>query len=276
MRRRTSDTLTTMSICFISDLHLGRDPAKTWAEPVTWLTPAEILTRLKRVLLSEQINLLVVGGDMIEHGDAARIDEFVDLMKPIYVPTLVCFGNHDLTMPESMPHWRKAIARWPQATMADAMLPAGEFDVIALNTHWIVDDQVRVDWTPGKPCWPAIIDGQRAWLRETVSDSDRPALLVCHAPVHMVAPGEAPDGMTALRTRAYRDAIEAELVRSGRGERVIGVLSGHIHLASTVHGSAHSPRTLLTSAALSESPCSVRLVRLVDGHLAIRNVSLES
>ncbi len=265
-----------MSICFISDLHLGRDPAKSWAEPVTSLPATEIVARLKRVLLSEKIDLLVIGGDMIEHGDAGRIDEFVDLMRTIYVPTLVCFGNHDLTMPGSLEHWRKSANRWPQATLADAMVTANEMDVIAINTHWIVDDQVRDGWTPGKPCWPAITDGQRAWLRETVADADRPAVLVCHAPIHLAAPGEAPDGMTALRTRAYRDAIEAELVRSGRGERVLGILSGHIHHHSTVHGSAHSSRLLITNAAISEQPCIARVLGIEDGNkLAIRNISLD-
>jgi 3',5'-cyclic AMP phosphodiesterase CpdA len=259
-----------MPICFVSDLHLGRDRSKSWAEPCTAMPMAEIVTRLKHVVVSEKVDLLVLGGDQIEHGSLDHIDEICDLMKLLAVPTMVCMGNHDLTMPGAQERWRAAIARWPDAKLADCVMSGGEIDVIGMNTQWIVNGNTSGCWTPGVPCCPAVTMSQRAWLRETVGDLSRPAFLVLHTPLHLQSPGENPHGTTAVRTQAYRDAVEAELMRSGRPERVVAILSGHIHFPSIVHGQ----RTMITNAAVCEQPSLVRVIGYHDGRLAIRNIAL--
>jgi hypothetical protein len=180
-------------------------------------------------------------------------------------------GNHDLTIPGAEQRWRDAIARWPAARLADCVMSGGEVDVIGMNTQWIVNGQTSGHWTPGEPCWPAVTSSQRAWLRETVGDLSGPALLVLHAPLHLQSPGENPHGPTAVRTSAYRDAVEAELMRSGHPDRVVGILSGHIHLPSIVHT---KQRTLITNAAVCEQPSLVRVIGCHDGRLAVRNIAL--
>lgn len=259
-----------MPICFVSDLHLGRDPSKSWAEPCTAMPMAEIVSRLKHVVISEQVDLLVVGGDLIEHGNLDHINEICDLLKLLAVPTMLCLGNHDLTMPGAEQRWRDAIGRWPEAKLADCVMSGGEVEVIGMNTQWIVGGVTSGHWTPGEPCWPSVTAAQRAWLRETVSDLSRPAILAIHAPLHLQSPGENPHGATAVRTSAYRDAIEAELMRSGHPERVVAIVSGHIHFASIVHGQ----RTMITNAAACEQPSLVRVIGYHDGRLAIRNIAL--
>lgn len=259
-----------MPICFVSDLHLGRDRSKSWAEPCTAMPIAELVTRLKHVVISEKIDLLVLGGDLIEHGNLDHIDDICDLLKLLAIPTMVCMGNHDLTMPGAQERWRDAIARWPEARMADCVMSGGEVDVIGMNTQWIVGGTTSGHWTPGEPCWPAVTTAQRAWLRDRVGNLSRPAFLVLHAPLHLQSPGENPHGATAVRTQAYRDAVEAELMRSGRPDQVVAVLSGHIHFASIVHGK----RTMITNAAVCEQPSLVRVIGYHDGRLAVRNIAL--
>lgn len=260
-----------MSICFVTDLHLGRDAGNAWAEPVCTLPPSELIQRLKHVLIADRVDCLVLGGDLIEHGDVGRIHAVANLFRLIYLPTLICFGNHDLVDPDARAHWQAVLSRWPQAMLADALVDAGEMQVIGMNTHWLVNHQVRDAWQPGVPCLPILTESQRVWLRETVDTLSKPTILALHAPVHAVAMQEPHDGQVAHQTIAYRNAIEAELARMSRGQLVKAIVGGHVHFASIAR---HAQRYLITSSAVGESPACVRLLRWENEVLQIKNVAL--
>jgi len=259
-----------MSLCFITDLHLGRDLTKSWAEPVCMLPASELVQRLKHVLIAERVDCLVLGGDMIEHGDEHHINALVDLFRLIYLPTLVCFGNHDLASADARSSWRAAMTRWPQATLADACVDAGEMQVIGMNTRWLIDHEPREVWSPSAGCLPALSDAQRAWLRETIDTLTRPTAIVLHAPLHTLAMHEPRDGQAAHQTLTYRAAVEAELARAARGHLVKAILGGHVHFASV----ARHERLLITNSAMSETPACVRVLRWLDDGLQMKNIAL--
>ncbi len=201
-----------MLIAQITDTHLGFGPAgQDYNE-----------TRLLRVL--EEIvdgpnrpDLMLVTGDLTEHGDAASYRRLADLFARCPFPCHVLPGNHDD---------RTALSR----AFPDVPTPGGfvQYAVDGLAGLRIL----MLDTTEPGRTGGAFCAARAGWLRDRLDEApDTPTLIAMHHPPIDV-------GIEWIRTnrdeawvRRFADAIE------GHGQ-VRAILSGHVHrpIVSSWHG----------------------------------------
>lgn len=145
------------------------------------LPPGEILydevdTRLHLAETVQQINrmrplpdVVMITGDLVEHGDKASYSHFLELIKPLKMPTYVVPGNHD--NPQIMAEVFAGTSYFPtgDSTFQYAVedLP---FRILALNS--------RSDGTE----LPGFDEHRLNWLRKELGQSDKPTLIALHHP----------------------------------------------------------------------------------------------
>ncbi len=116
-------------------------------------------------------DLVLISGDIVDHGDAAEYAMARALLAELQIPWLVIPGNHD-----DRAAFRAAFADQPYLPRADGPL------------HYVVDDRgpvriVALDITiPGQH--HGLVDGPAiAWLDEVLSAApNRPTILMLHQP----------------------------------------------------------------------------------------------
>ena len=158
--------------------------------------------------LTDEIDAVLVTGDIADHGLAAEYSQARDLLVAFRVPVLVLPGNHD-----ERAHWRAAFTESPHSTEP-------------INTSARVGDAVFAlcDSTiPGRDDG-YLHDSTLTWLDELLDEADASALaaFVCfhHPPVTLHMPY-----LDSIR-QAGADRLEA-LIR--RHPSVVAVLCGHAH-----------------------------------------------
>lgn len=114
-------------------------------------------------------DVVLVTGDLVEHGDAVSYRHFIELIKPLKVPAFVIPGNHDdpRVMQESFAATRHFPVSDPTFQYAVEDFP---FRILALNsrcenTELPGFDQQRLDW-----------------LHQQLSLSGKPVLIALHHP----------------------------------------------------------------------------------------------
>ncbi len=197
----------------ISDLHIGGD----WggADPVAGLT--RVLDAV--FALPDRPDVLLVTGDLVDHGTSDEYDRVHELLSVSPVPVHVLAGNHDLR--EGL----RARFELPGSTGAPVQYSAdlGPVRLVALDTS-----------IPGRA--GGELDPERlAWLDGELGDApEQPTLLAMHHPP--ASTGIVPWDAIGLDA-GDRAALE-EIVR--RHPQVRRVVAGHIHqpLVSTLAGRA--------------------------------------
>jgi Icc protein len=188
-------------VAHLSDLHFGGPPdARARADRV-----------LDHVLaLDPAPDLLLVTGDVADHGTAEEYAEARAVLSRWSGPVLVGTGNHDV---------RDAFARGLLGREADGpldqALDLAGVRVLMLDSLVTAPPGERVD--PGE-----LTDGSLTWLDAQLGDDDRPTLVCLHHP-----PVEI--GVALM-----------DPIRLRRPERLEAVLRAHPHVLATLVGHAHT------------------------------------
>ena len=114
-------------------------------------------------------DVVLITGDLVDRGDQAAYQHFIDLIKPLISPAYVIPGNHD--DPQTM---LNAFAETPYFPVSDETfqytienLP---FRILALNSH-----------SEGTEL-PELSEQRLSWLQHQLGQSDKPVLIAIHHP----------------------------------------------------------------------------------------------
>ena len=114
-------------------------------------------------------DVVVITGDLVEHADEICYRHFVELIKPLKMPTFVLPGNHD--NPQLM---SEVFAATPYFPVSDStyqyVIEDFPFRILALNSH------------AGGTELPRLGEERLTWLAQQLSQSDKPALIALHHP----------------------------------------------------------------------------------------------
>lgn len=163
---------------------------------------------LRHVVELPEVDAIIVSGDLADHGRAEEYTEFFAAL-PAGIPTLVCAGNHDLTVP-----LQEAKVRAGMRSQLDDVLHLDGLMIIALDSHVDGRDDGMLDAQP------------LAQARRAIAEASGPVALMLHHPPVPVG-HRAVDESYPLRNP---DDL-ARLIQDSPG--VLAVFSGHVHTAFT-------------------------------------------
>lgn len=255
-----------MRMVFATDIHIGATPEGFQMQP-RWIEGVPVLLeRFVEEMERERPDLIVVGGDIVEHGIPAQIDRAVEFLGRLPGRVLVCLGNHDLTRDESLGTWRECLKGVGHVMLADAMVETEECDVIGLNTHWLDEaGKARLRWASGTYPRAGVTEGQMRQLRQWLGKrSDRPAILAMHAqlngvPAAICGRENAFEPPTAGFEAAVREALAPY-------PRVRLTLGGHCHVAYAIR---REERMEVTGTSLTEWPYQYWTVEVEKGRVRV-------
>ncbi|GIW11421.1 MAG: phosphodiesterase [Dehalococcoidia bacterium] len=206
-----------LTFVHLSDLHFTRSPDELLFGAVS---PRAMLQAAVAVIHRLEVKpaFFVISGDLAHEGDPQAYrhlqEGLKELLAPFGVPVLLALGNHD---------------DWQAFSDVMAGVPTSQLPGRYCYSQWV--DRLRVivldSHLPGR------LDGelgaaQLAWLEQELAVAAAPEgeLVVVHHPV--VARGIPMVGEEYVVLRD-RDDLAALLA----GKRVLGILSGHTHVATT-------------------------------------------
>lgn len=156
------------------------------------------------------IDLVVVTGDLTEHGRAVEYDHFQRLMEPLLVPYLVLPGNHDDRAEIRARFDTPALGSDSVSSPFNWSVALDEFTLIGL------DSQV-----PGKHHGCLARETLDFLLDQLSRVGDRPALVALHHPPILSGIREMDDG------RLQDSAIFADILQAHPG--MVRIICGHLH-----------------------------------------------
>jgi len=114
-------------------------------------------------------DVVLITGDLVEQGDEVGYQHFIELIKPLEMPTYVIPGNHD--NPQFMLEVFAGTSHFP-ATDDTFQYAIEDFPyrILALNSH--------CDGTE----LPEFGEKRLSWLQDQLSSSDKPVLIALHHP----------------------------------------------------------------------------------------------
>ena len=203
-----------MLIAQLTDIHIGFDPDARPEE----LNRTRFRATLARVLESPNVpDLLVLSGDLTDHGDRESFDGIAELLAPVPCRILPLVGNHD-TREELL----RAFPDCPQADgFVQYVVEREGLAVICLDT-----------FEPGRH-GGAFCAARRDWLRARLGElGDRPVLMFMHHPPVI-------SGIDWMDPAPNEDwiALFGEAVAGHEGH-ILAIHCGHLHrpLAGSFRG----------------------------------------
>lgn len=218
-----------MLIAQMTDIHIGFDPE---AKPEE-LNRVRFRATLARILDSPNIpDLIVISGDLTDHGDRDSFDKTAALLSVCPFPLLPMVGNHDT---------REELLRAFPATPSD-----GGF------VHYVHDQAglriICLDTLEAGRHGGAFCEARAEWLRARLDEApELPAVIFMHHPPVVSGIGwmdPAPDEAWIAR---FADAL------AGHEHRIEAIHCGHLHRAL---------RTRFRGIPLSVTPPVAPLVAL--------------
>lgn len=183
-------------------------------------------------------DLLILSGDLTEHGDAESYARARDLLAGFPAPILAIPGNHDdrerfRTGLSGLPNLIPLPTSGPLHSAADGPVRVIGFDVTVPGDHHGL-----------------VTPDHAAWLDATLSAApDRPTLVMMHQPPYAT-------GISFIdEFRCFGEDLLAEVL--SRHPQVIRLLAGHVHrfmLASFAGRPALTAPAIATSLALRLDP----------------------
>lgn len=193
-----------MLIAQVTDIHLGFQPED----------PAELnRKRLDEIIqtllaLTPRPDLLLMTGDLTEHGTIASYETLQSVCANLPFPVLPALGNHD-----QRENFFKVFADAPQVDgFLQYSYDAGPLRIIVLDTL----EEGRHGGS---------FDARRAaWLDARLAENDKPTIVVLHHP-----PIETGNGwMTEDLDAAWVERLRAVIVRHSH---IVRLVTGHLHRA---------------------------------------------
>lgn len=195
-----------MLLCQITDPHIVRDGALAYGKVDT----AGMLARCVQQIgaMSRAPDLLVVTGDLTDHGAPDEYAKLAELLAPLSMPVYLAAGNHDdrAALQAAFPHW-------PHLRGEDGFV---QYVVDDFALRLVVLDTVIPNRPGGELC-----DKRLRWLDRTLASSTRPTIVAQHHPPMMT-------GMSVMdRMTLANPAQEAAVI--ARHPHVERVICGHYH-----------------------------------------------
>jgi|GEM_PF-352683 len=278
-----------MKLIYITDTHLGAGTAGFQQQPRQMDRLEEIFQALKRFIRSNDIVLVIHGGDITNDGNNAQIQQAIEQLQTLEVSVAFCLGNHDLAHPDSFQRWQ-AVSYPKHFSPADAILSLNdEVDLILINNTWWNGAAFGMHWQENGVPYSSISEQTLSWLRQTLESTPnrhpenllkarvpaggvnredaveerfqrnpkKAAILVVHAPLEAILSRLTglPEPIH-LPTAAYKKNIDELL---SRFPRVKLVLTGHNHVNLAVRA---QNQFRLSTASLVEPPFEFRLIEL--------------
>lgn len=192
-------------IAQLTDIHIGFDPEARPEE----LNRTRFRAALARVFETPNVpDLLVLSGDLTDHGDPESFEKIAALLSEVPCPILPLVGNHD-TREELL----RAFPACPQADgFVHYVVERGGLAIVCLDTL-----------EPGRH-GGAFCAARRDWLRARLDElPDRPVLIFMHHPpvvsgIDWMDP--APD--------ADWIALFAQSI-AGHEDHIVAIHCGHLH-----------------------------------------------
>ncbi len=208
--------------------HAPAQSAPPGAEP-GWsrIDTAACLSRAVAAInaLKPRPDVVVVTGDLVEHGSAGEYEHIRALLAPLAMPVFVIPGNHD-----SRDGLREAFGRdgyLPRAGFLHYAIEEYELRILALDTHIPGEHG-------GRLCAERLV-----WLEAALAAApDRPTLVMMHHPPFAT-------GIAPMDRHGLEDAAAFARIVS-RNRQIERILCGHLHraidcrFAGTVAGTAPS------------------------------------
>lgn len=260
---------------FASDPHEGKISSDIDRGQTHWVGgPAHLYRRIARYMEREEIDHLLLGGDLTHSGSDAEIAAFLDSIGPVSREIFAVAGNHDLYMrdpaanPKALDRWQAAIERVnPRLTFGDHLREFDDCTLIQLTNSWRGTEENFV-WTDNSPVLGRLTEFQLEqldrWLRR---ESMKPAILLHHFP-YFTAPSNrrlSVDDVAWLEEhqRQIDDVLQSY-------PRVRLQLSGHHHF--TKHAFVHG-RLCLCQSAMAETPFEVKRIEVDRSQIRCTTVS---
>lgn len=198
-----------MIIAQLTDLHVS------WPEPdpPVWSSVAALRAAVTRVLsLPAKVDVVLVTGDLTEHGHEEEYRRFAELVEPLDVPVLVVPGNHDRR--ETMREVFRGTRLWPWLGEGPRRwcLVRNEYPVRLIGLDTSVEGEAHGE-----------LDSEcLRWLDAVLAEApDRPTLVFMHHPPFAT-------GIAAMDAIGLRHPEEFAEILS-RHPQVFRLLCGHVH-----------------------------------------------
>ena len=188
------------TIAHLTDTHFGNRP--------------EVAERNRRVIEAVrrlQPDVVIVTGDVADHGTAEEYAEAREALGVLLGPVLWCPGNHDVREA-----FAEAIFGAPTAEPLDVVFEVGGFRFLMLDSLVPARDGRRVDH--GELSEPTL-----SWLEDELEASALPSFVCLHHP-------PLPMGIDWIDEIRLRDSAGLEAIVT-RHPQVVGTLVGHFHTA---------------------------------------------
>ena len=205
------------TIAHLTDTHFGNRP--------------EVAERNRRVIEAVrrlQPDVVIVTGDVADHGTAEEYAEAREALGVLLGPVLWCPGNHDV---------REAFAEAVFGALTtdplDVVFDVGGFRFLMLDSLVPARDGRRVDHGE-------LSEATLAWLEDELASSALPSFVCLHHP-------PLPMGIDWIDEIRLRDSAGLQAIVA-RHPQVVGTLVGHFHTASA---STFAGRPLLIGGGVS-------------------------
>ena len=257
-----------MRLLYVTDTHIGCSDAGYALQPR--YRPEEraaLFAALKELAREREVDALIHGGDVVDHGTPEEIDEALEVMAGLGVPTYVCLGNHDLMLADSMEYWRtKGAWLLPEGGEAFACEFAGA-TLVVVSHHWHPEHSFH--WPPKEKLRPRLDERQAQRLEEFCAQAEGPVIVVTHAPLNAVPAWQTGEVEPFHPPHPpYFDTFAAVAARHANFRLA---LCGHNH-AHSVHN--HETFVSCTTSSMIERPGQVRILTITDDAIEVETVSL--
>ena len=192
-------------IAQLTDVHIGFDPDAR-PEELNRIRFRAVLDRLKNA--PHKLDLLLLSGDLTDHGDRDSFDKIAAVLSDIPCPILPLVGNHD--------DREELLRAFPQTPCEDEFL------------HYVVErDGLRIicldTFEPGRH-GGAFCERRRDWLRsELKKGGARPCVIFMHHPPIVSGIDWMDPAPTEQWIVNFGDAID------GFQDAILAIHCGHLH-----------------------------------------------
>jgi 3',5'-cyclic AMP phosphodiesterase CpdA len=218
----------------VSDLHVAL-PETVWNNPSRMHLVEVGIPALEQTLdrlAEENLDFLLVPGDMTQHGEAANhawiAERFAQLPYPVYVIP----GNHDIPVlekneqsiaPQEFPHFYRMFGYEDPSRpyYTQQILPGVR--LIGLNSNTFDGDGKQIG---------RMDDEQLDWLRNTLAKSQEEVVMVM---IHHNVLEHLPNQSTQTLGKRYMLENASELLSILRSYNVNLVFTGHLHIQDVAY-----------------------------------------